>query len=79
MRRKKHASVQQNYFDVRKRLGKAQERRDAVAKKTCEEIMTHSQDPSVKNAKLARRNQINRVRQGVKKPKKVRGEESSLP
>ena len=76
---KKHASVQQNYFDVRKRLGKAQERRDAVAKKTCEEIMTHSQDPSVKNAKLARRNQINRVRQGVKKPKKVRGEESSLP
>ena len=76
---KKHASVQQNYVDVRKRLDKAQERRDAVAKKTCEEIMVRSQDPSVKNTKLARRNQINRVRQGVKKPKKIRGEESSLP
>lgn len=78
-KKKKHKSVQQNYVDMRKRLRKAQERRDAVAKKTCEEIMTHSQDPSVRNVRLARRNQINRVRQGVKKPKKVRGEESSLP
>eukprot|EP00435_Cladocopium_sp_Y103_P041766 s2061_g11.t1 len=71
-KRKQQAGVQQNYADLKKRLQTAQERRDEVAKKTCEEIMNRSQDPIIRNTRLARRNQINRVRQGVKKPKKVK-------
>lgn len=71
---KKHAAAQKKYGKMTDKLVKAGAKKRKAAEMECSKIMDG--DTVGKEQKLARRNQINRRRKGIKKIKKVRSEEN---
>lgn len=72
----KHSAAQKKYANYKTKKDKATSKKRKAAEMACDQFI--NKDPVGKELKLARRNQINRKRKGIKKVKKVR-EEGCLP
>ena len=77
--KKKHQALKEKYNAATEGLDKNAKRRRKTAEKMRSQMLEGTVDPMAKAVKLARRNQINRVRKSIRKPKRVREEENQLP